>query len=173
MNQRTDAYGGSIEKRARFGLEVARAVVDAVGDSKRVGMRLSPFSTFQGMKMADPIPQFLYIVQQLKRLNLAYLHLVESRVSGSSGDGVYLDVNTENDALVKEWGRAGALILAGGFTADKAKKVVSDVYQGDNVAIAFGRLFISTPDLPFRIQNGLKLNEYERKTFYAPKIPDG
>ena len=81
-NNRTDAWGGSVEKRARFGLEVAKAVVGAVG-AERTGIRLSPYSQFQGMKMADPIPQFSYFVQQLKPLKLSYIHVVESRISGS------------------------------------------------------------------------------------------
>ncbi len=82
-NNRTDAWGGSIEKRARFGLEVAKAVVGAVG-AERTGIRLSPFSTFQDMKMDDPIPQFSYFVEHLKPLKLAYVHVVESRISGNA-----------------------------------------------------------------------------------------
>lgn len=82
-NKRTDGWGGSIEKRARFGIEVAKAVVGAVG-AERTGIRLSPYSEFQGMKMEDPVPQFSYFVQELKKLNLAYLHVVESRISGSA-----------------------------------------------------------------------------------------
>lgn len=80
-NRRTDQWGGSIENRARFCLEVARAVVQAVG-KERVGIRLSPWARFQGMGMADPIPQFSYIIHNLRELDLAYLHLVEPRVSG-------------------------------------------------------------------------------------------
>jgi NADPH2 dehydrogenase len=82
-NQRTDGWGGSIEKRARFGLEVTKAVVAAVGKEK-VGIRLSPYSHFQGMKMKDPIPQFEYFAGELKKLGLAYLHLVESRIAGNA-----------------------------------------------------------------------------------------
>jgi NADPH2 dehydrogenase len=82
-NSRTDTWGGSIEKRARFGLEVAKAVVGAVG-AERTAIRLSPFSTFQGMKMADPKPQFSYFVEQLKKLKLSYIHVVESRIAGNA-----------------------------------------------------------------------------------------
>lgn len=78
-NKRTDQFGGSIENRARFCLEVAKAVAKAVGADK-TGIRLSPWSGFQGMRMADPIPQFSYIIHQLRELDLAYLHLVEPRV---------------------------------------------------------------------------------------------
>lgn len=80
-NQRTDAWGGSIEKRARFALEVSKAVIQAVG-KERVGIRLSPWSNFQGMRMAEPVPQFSYLIQGLKKLNLSFLHLVEPRVAG-------------------------------------------------------------------------------------------
>lgn len=82
-NQRTDAWGGSVEKRSRFGLEVAKAVVTAVG-AERTGIRLSPFSSFQGMLMHDPIPQFSHLVEGLKELSLAYIHLVESRIEGNA-----------------------------------------------------------------------------------------
>merc|ERR1711964_452507 len=97
-NNRTDAYGGSVEKRARFGIEVAKAVVEAVGADK-TGIRLSPFSTFQGMKMKDPKPQFSYLAQELKKLKLAYIHVVESRISGNA------DVETTEkiDFLLDIW----------------------------------------------------------------------
>lgn len=80
-NKRTDKWGGSIENRARFAIEVARAVVSAVG-ADRTGIRLSPWARFQGMGMPDPIPQFSYLIHQLRQLDLAFLHLVEPRVSG-------------------------------------------------------------------------------------------
>ncbi|KAK3067596.1 hypothetical protein LTR53_015452 [Teratosphaeriaceae sp. CCFEE 6253] len=174
-NRRTDGYGGSIEKRARFGLEVTRAVIEACGgDSKRVGMRLSPWSTFQSMGMHDPIPQFSYIVEELKKLNLAYLHLVESRTSGKSAvDAEYATVTGHNDELAKVWGTSAPLILAGGFDPEKAIKAVGEVYTDENVCIAFGRSFISTPDLPFRIIKGIDLQPYDRKTFYKAESPDG
>lgn len=173
VNQRTDEYGGSIENRARFGLQVTKAIIEATGDSKKVGMRLSPWSTFQGMKMRDPIPQFSHIVAELKKLELAYLHLVESRVSGSSADGVYNAVTRENDALVELWGAQAPIMLAGGFTPEKAKKVLGEIYTAENVCIAFGRSFISTPDLPFRIRNGIELQRWDRTTFYTRKSPEG
>ncbi|KAJ9664043.1 hypothetical protein H2198_000546 [Neophaeococcomyces mojaviensis] len=172
-NKRTDEYGGSIEKRARFGIEVTKAVIEAVGDSKKVGMRLSPWTNFQGMKMDDPIPQFLHIITELKKLDLAYLHLVESRISGGPADGIYHAVTRQNDPFVELWGDQAPIILAGGFTPDKAKEVVGDVYTAENVCVAFGRYFISTPDLPFRVQQQIDLNPYDRSTFYKKCSPDG
>lgn len=84
-NKRTDAWGGSVEKRARFGMEVVEAVVEAIG-ADRTGIRLSPYSESQGMKMEDPKPGFSYLVEELKKLKSAYLHLVVvSRLSDFGG----------------------------------------------------------------------------------------
>ena len=166
-NTRTDNYGGSIENRARFGLEVAKAVVDAVG-AEKTGIRLSPYSTFQGMGMKDPKPQYSYLVSGLKKLNLAYIHLVESRVSGNAE----IESTEKVDFLLDIWGDSPAL-LAGGFTPDSAKRAVEDEYKDNKIGVVFGRHFIPNPDLPFRILNGVDLTPYDRSTFYKPKSPDG
>ncbi|OAP61948.1 hypothetical protein AYL99_04151 [Fonsecaea erecta] len=167
-NTRTDEYGGSIENRSRFGLEVARGVVAAVG-AHRVGIRLSPFSTFQGMKMREPLPQFRHFMDGLKDLNLAYMHLVEARISGNA------DVETTEtiSPLVTHWGHASPLLLAGGFTPASARRAVDEDYKDLDVAIVFGRHFISTPDLVFRIANNIDLSPYNRDTFYTPKSEVG
>ena len=172
-NRRTDSWGGCVENRARFGLEIAKAVIAAVGDCKKVAIRLSPWSTYQGMRMADPVPQFLHIVKELKKLDLAYLHLVESRISGGTADGVYHDLNNENDPFVQAWGKETPITLAGGFTAQKALKVATELYPDYNICFAFGRHFIANPDLPFRIRYGVELNKYDRSTFYKPQAPEG
>ena len=79
--------------------------------------------------MKDPIPQFSHIVSELKQLDLAYLHLVESRVSGTSAvDAEYAAVTRENDPLVALWGTIAPIVLAGGFTPEKAKKVLGEIY---------------------------------------------
>jgi NADPH2 dehydrogenase len=136
-NIRTDAYGGSIPSRARFGLEVARACIAACGgDPKRVAIRLSPFGRFQGMGMDDPVPQFNYIVSEMKKLDVAYLHLIESRESGSAADGVYHSTGTtELLPFVETWGTEKPVILAGGFTPEKAKWAVEEVAKGENVMV--------------------------------------
>ena len=167
-NKRTDAWGGSVEKRSRFALEVAKAVVEAVGREK-VGMRLSPFSPFQGMMMADPIPQFSHLVEGLKELKLVYLHLVESRVSGSADT----EPTEKVDPLLKIWGKTSPVLLAGGFQPDSAKRAVENEYTGHDVLIVFGRHFIANPDLPFRIEKGIKLTRYNRDTFYNAGSPAG
>ncbi|KAF2165776.1 hypothetical protein M409DRAFT_24062 [Zasmidium cellare ATCC 36951] len=171
-NQRTDAWGGSIEKRAKFGLEVTKAIIKATGDSKKVAIRLSPYVEFQGMGMGDrTIDNFTYITKELLKLDLAYIHFIESRISGSAADGVYRtaeDGTVELDPFIKVVGTEVPIIIAGGYTPEKARKVVGDMYTSDNILIGFGRYFISTPDLPFRLQHNIELNPYERKTFYTP-----
>ncbi|KAF2089859.1 FMN-linked oxidoreductase [Saccharata proteae CBS 121410] len=161
-NRRTDKWGGSIENRGRFGLEVAKAVVAAVGADK-TGIRLSPWSTFQGMRMENPIPQFTYMVENLKALDLAYLHLVESRVSGNAD----IESSDRLDFALQAWGKEKAVWIAGGLKPESAKKTVDQDYPEYNVGVVFGRYFISTPDLVFRIKNGIDLTPYDRDTFYA------
>ena len=166
-NNRQDAWGGDIVKRARFGIEVATAVANAIGP-KRVGYRVSPYSPFQGMKMDDPVPQFSYLVETLRELGLAYLHIVESRISGA-GD---IEGTEQVDFLVDVWGSSGAIILAGGFNPESAMEAVAK-HQSNNVAVAFGRNFLANPDLPFRISSKLSLNKYNRDTFYVEQSPVG
>ncbi|KAK1982118.1 NADH:flavin oxidoreductase/NADH oxidase [Colletotrichum cereale] len=160
-NQRTDEYGGSVENRARFAVEVTAAVVAAVG-ADRVGVRFSPWSTFQGMRMADPVPQFAHVARALRGSGLAYLHLVEGRVDGNvdreSTDSVRF--------MVDAWDGASPVLVAGGFDPQSAGRAVAE-YGDAEVAVVFGRWFISNPDLPFRIEKGIPLTPYERKTFYA------
>ena len=166
-NKRTDAWGGSPEKRARFGLEVAKAVVDAVGADK-VGIRLSPWSSFQGMRMEDPEPTFSYLVRGLKDLKLAYLHLVESRICGNAD----IEATEKINFLVHIWGQTSPVLMAGGFKPDSAKRAVEE-YADKDVAIVFGRHFISNPDLPYRIKENIGLAPYNRDTFYKAKSTEG
>lgn len=167
-NKRTDSYGGSIENRARFPIEVAKAVVEAIG-AEKTGIRLSPYSSFQGMKMADPIPQFTYFAKELKKLKLAYLHVVESRISGTaevaSADKI--------DFLIDIWENQSPVLIAGGFTADSAKRAVDEEYTGKDIAIVFGRYFIANPDIVFRIKEGIPFTKYDRNTFYNAGQKEG
>jgi NADPH2 dehydrogenase len=164
-NKRTDSYGGSVENRSRFCVEVTQAVVEAVGADK-TGIRLSPFSEFQGMKMKDPLPQFEDIMKRLDAFKLAYLHLVEARVSGNADVEGYDSL----DPLLPHY--SGKLLIAGGLKAEDAKRIVEEHKDRDVVAV-FGRYFISTPDLVFRIQKGIELTPYDRDTFYVPKSEKG
>ena len=161
-NLRTDQYGGSIENRARLLLEIAQAVI-AVWGSNRVGVRLSPYGVANGSGEADPMPLYSHVIKALDPLGLAYLHFIEPRSSGAGR----AEVNWQNvpSAMVlfrPLW--RGVLISAGGFTGETAEAAIA---QGHADAIAFGRIFISNPDLPYRLQHGFPLTPYNRATFYG------
>jgi N-ethylmaleimide reductase len=161
-NQRSDQYGGSIENRVRFLMEVTEAVVEVWG-ANRVGVRLSPYGVANGSGEVEPMPLYTYAIQSLDALGLAYLHFIEPRSSGAGR----AEVNHQNvpSAMVlfrPVW--KGVLISAGGFTGESAEAAIAD---GHADAIAFGRIFISNPDLPRRLQHGYPLSPYNRATFYA------
>ena len=159
-NHRTDEYGGPIENRARFLLEVLE-VVTSVWGGDRTAVRIAPAGSWNGMSDSDPQALFGYVAEQLNRFGLAYLHIIEPRVKGNV-------VVAEGQAPVaSEWLRKifkGKIIAAGGFEPDTAEAVVE---KGDADAVAFGRHFISNPDLPERIRLGLPLTPYDRATFYT------
>ncbi|ORY69023.1 uncharacterized protein BCR38DRAFT_482499 [Pseudomassariella vexata] len=161
-NQRDDQYGGSIENRSRFAVEVVKAVSEAVGP-ERTGIRFSPWSTYNGMRMDDPIPQFSDVIRKLAKFNLAYLHLVESRIAGNAD----VEASDKLTFAFDLWN--GPLLVAGGFRPDSARRLVDEEHPEKDIIVMFGRYFISTPDLPFRVQKGLDLNAYNRDTFYTPK----
>lgn len=158
-NKRDDEYGGSVENRSRLINDIMKAVVDAVGP-ERVGLRLSPWSPFQGMRMKNPIPQFADIIDKASQSNLAYLHLVESRVSGSED----YEGSERLDFAYKLWN--GPLLVAGGYKLADAQKLVDEEYPNKDIVVIFGRYFIANPDLVYRIKEGLELSAYERKTFF-------
>lgn len=159
-NKRTDAYGGSIQNRARLLLEVVAALASVWGRD-RVAVRIGPGGTFNGMADSNPMPLFTYVAEQLDRLGLAYLHIVEPRVRGNivihEGQGA---IATEELRKVFK----GKILSAGGFEPDTAEAVVE---SGAADAVVFGRHFISNPDLPRRIKEGLPLSDYDRNTFYT------
>ncbi|KAJ5232268.1 Chanoclavine-I aldehyde reductase [Penicillium chermesinum] len=169
-NQRADKWGGSIENRSRFLLEVVRAVSGAIG-TDRTGLRLSPFSHFQEMGMEDPLPQFTHIAKALAPFKLAYAHLVEPRVDGNTD----ADTDTKNDLrfFLEAYARASPVILAGGYTPELARQSADVTYKDYDVLVAFGRSFISNPDLPFRVRENIAFSPYDRDTFYVPKSPKG
>ena len=161
-NQRTDAYGGSIENRSRFMLEVTRAIVDAIG-ADRTGIRLSPYGRANDSGEADPMPLYSHVIGELNKFGLAYLHLIEPRASGAGQREVdHTDVPSGAEVVRPLW--KGPLITAGNFKADGAEAMVA---SGNADAIAFGRYFISNPDLPERIRRGAQWTPYNRATFYG------
>ncbi|RFU32129.1 hypothetical protein B7463_g4232, partial [Scytalidium lignicola] len=167
-NQRTDGWGGSIEKRSRFGVEVAKAVVEAIG-ADRVGYRISPWSTHQGMRMKDPIPQFTHLITELGKLKLAYLHIIEARVKGNAD----IESSESIDAFVEAWDNVTPVIVAGGYTGPSAQQTLDGKYKERDVLVGFGRNFVSNPDLPFRLQHGLAMTKYNRDLFYEVLQPQG
>ena len=167
-NQRTDKWGGSVENRARFALEVTKAVVAAVG-ADRVGIKLTPWGKIQGMgTMQDLAPQFEYLISKLGEMRLAYLHLANSRWADESSPGA-----ESNEKYVQLWGDASPVLLEGGYNVASAQEEVDVRYKGRDVGIAFGRFFISNPDLPFRVRMGIDFQKYDRDTFYAPMSTKG
>jgi NADPH2 dehydrogenase len=168
VNKRTDKWGGSIENRSRFGLEVAKAVVAAVG-ADRVGMRLSPWSDWQGMGMTDRVPQFSHLIRGLSELKLAYIHLIESRVHNNFDK----DYGESLDFALEAWGSERPVLMAGGFTPALAKEWVDEKYKDRNVVVVFGRHFLANPDLPYRVLKGIEFTPYVRAKFYTAKQEDG
>ena len=161
-NLRTDRYGGSIENRARLLLEVTRAAIEVWG-ADRVGVRLSPYGIASDSGEADPMPLYTHVVDALNPLGLAYLHFIEPRSSGAGRAEVdHQNVPAAMVLFRPIWN--GILIAAGGFAGATAEAAIA---AGHADAVAFGRIFISNPDLPRRLQRGFPLTPYNRKTFYG------
>jgi N-ethylmaleimide reductase len=161
-NHRTDAYGGSIENRARLLLEVTDAISKEIG-ARRVGVRLTPMGRFMGMGDDTPEETFGYIAEELSKCGLAYLHLVEPEIVGTVLDENYDPRWASIMKLLRERFK-GPLILAGGFTYEKAQAAIA---EGRGDLIAFGRLFIANPDLPDRLRTGAQLNEPDSSSFFG------
>ncbi|KAJ7488912.1 hypothetical protein FB451DRAFT_1223253 [Mycena latifolia] len=166
-NVRTDEYGGSPENRAKFSLEVVDAVAAAVGP-KKTGIRISPWNTFHDMLMKDPKPTFAYLVSQIlqRHPDLAYIHAVEPRVDRTVTRTV-IPEGWSNDFLRDIWVSPGSdrrFISVGGYTRALALEYAD---TKDDI-IAFGRQFISNPDLPHRVLHDIPFSDYDRKRFYAP-----
>jgi N-ethylmaleimide reductase len=157
-NLRTDAYGGRIENRARFVLEVADAVIKAIGKDK-VGIRLSPYGVFNDMPAYPAMDaDYAYLAQQLGARGLAYLHLVDHSAMGAPA--VPDAIKTMFRATFK-----GSLILSGGYDAARAE---ADLAAGKCDLIAVGRPFLANPDLVARWKAGAALNAPDMDTFYTP-----
>lgn len=158
-NKRTDEYGGPIENRARFMIEVVEAAISVFG-ADRVGLRLAPSGTYGDMHDSDPEGTFGYVARRMDELGLAYLHIIEPRIKGID------EIRVEEPIAAKHMRRhfAGPIIAAGGFDKDSAEAIVN---SGNADLVAFGRFFISNPDLPERLRAGAPLEAYDRETFYG------
>ena len=156
-NQRTDEYGGSIEHRSRFLLEVVGAVVDVWG-GEYVGIKLSPSNTFYGMGDSNPEATFGYVIKALNPFGLAYVHLMEPN-----------ELDLQKPVLNPVTSRfrplyQGTIITNGGY--DRAKGDAA-LINGEADLVSFGKLFIANPDLPQRLEQNAPLNEPDPKTFYG------
>ena len=157
-NQRTDAYGGSIENRARFVIEVVNAVIAAIGKDK-VGIRLSPFGVFNDMPLYPELEaDYAYLARALNATGLLYIHLVDH-----SSMGAPAVPQSIKDIFRKEF--KGALILSGGYDLARAE---SDLEAGKADLITVGRPILANPDLVERWKTGAPLNPPDPTTFYTP-----
>jgi N-ethylmaleimide reductase len=155
-NKRSDIYGGSIENRARFLMDVTKAVVDAIGSDK-VGLRLSPVNPFNDMKDSNPQALFNYVTEQLNQFNLAYLHVVEGGIHGGGVADPF-----DFDAMRK----LCKLPYMANLSYDKVRGNAA-IASGHADAVAYGVPFISNPDLVERFRQDAPLNEADSKSFYG------
>ncbi len=161
-NQRTDEYGGSVENRLRLLGEVIEAVAK-VFPSDRIGVRLSPYGSFNDISDSDPVALFSAVINKLNTCNLAYVHMIEPRSTSAGGN----DQINEGAPVTSEMFRKayqGQFISAGGYDQAMGEKVLE---EGLADAVAYGRLYISNPDLAERFEKGAPLNPYNRATFYG------
>lgn len=156
-NTRTDGYGGSVENRTRFLAEVVSTVAEAIGGD-RVGVRLSPFSHANGVEIDGAFELYSRAIERISPYGLAYLHMVEGETGGAR-------TLPEPDSIAKLRALfAGAYIANNGYDRETALEAVE---SGAADAVAFGKLFISNPDLVERLRRNAPLNEADRDTFYG------
>ena len=159
VNDRTDKYGGSIENRCRFALEVVEAVANEIG-ADRVGIRLSPFADYNDAKDSNPEELGLYMAKSLNKYGILYCHAVEPRMNKP------LEASKTHFSLMPmRKAFRGTFIVAGGYTKEDGNQALSE-NRAD--LIAYGRMFLANPDLPKRFELNAPLNKYNRSTFYTP-----
>lgn len=156
-NQRTDRYGGSVQNRCRFALEVVDAVLAEIG-AGRVGIRLSPVAPVNGLTDSNPQPVFAYLVGELDKRGIAFIHFIEGSTGGPR-DLAGFDFAAARKAF------RGAYIANNGY--DRAM-AIDAVESGRADAVSFGRAFLANPDLVPRLKKNAPLNEANPKTFYKP-----
>ena len=158
VNDRSGPYGGSIENRARLLLEVVQAITDEIG-AGRTGIRLSPMTTFTSGLDSDPQALYGYIVEKLAPFGLAYLHVIEGETGGTrTPEGKAFDYEALHRAFPGPW------MLNNGYSRELA---IENVAANKADLVAFGRPFISTPDLVRRLQDDLPLNELRAELLYG------
>ncbi|KAJ6631947.1 hypothetical protein B0H10DRAFT_2159550 [Mycena sp. CBHHK59/15] len=176
VHARTVEYGGNPENRARIFLEIVAATAKVVGESK-IGVSISPWSSYQGMLMEDPIPTFSYVVRTLRDPfpswegvtpglgipTLAYLHIIEPHTEGSVTVEWSADNQHHSNDFIREiWGTR-PLISAGGYSRESAMARADETGE----MIAFGSVFLANPDLPLRLEKNIPLTRGDRSTYYV------
>ena len=164
-NQRTDAYGGSIENRARLLVEVMDAICAEIG-AGRTGIRISPVTPANDVADPDPQPLFTHVVEQLAQWPLAYVHVIEG-ATGAARDYQQGDTPFDYAALRAAYARAGgraAWMVNNGYDRALAEAAVA---EGRADLVAFGKPFISNPDLVQRLRDNATLNPWDTATFYG------
>ncbi|VAH24702.1 unnamed protein product [Triticum turgidum subsp. durum] len=156
-NDRDDGYGGSLENRCRFALEVVDSVVKEVG-AHRVGIRLSPFMDYMDCHDSDPHALGLHMATKLNDYGILYLHMIEPRMARIDGRRV-----VPHRLLPYREAFKGTFIANGGYDREEGDKAVASGYAD---LVSFGRLFLANPDLPKRLELKAPLNKYNRMTFY-------
>ncbi|KAJ4965224.1 hypothetical protein NE237_017073 [Protea cynaroides] len=159
VNDRTDKYGGTLENRCRFPLEVVDAVVNEIGADK-VGIRLSPFANYSDAGDSNPEALGLYMVESLNKYGIQYCHMVEPRMKTLADKS-----ETPHSLLPMRKAFNGTFIVAGGYGGEDGNKAVASSYAD---LVAYGRTFLANPDLPRRFELNAPLNKYNRETFYVP-----
>jgi N-ethylmaleimide reductase len=153
-NKRTSPYGGPIENRARFLLEILEAV-SSVWDSNRVGVRISPLNSFNSMRDSDPVALATWLAKRLDSLHLAYLHVMRADLLGEQHGDVLTPIRKNF---------TGVLVSNMAYTPDEASDAIA---SGKIDAVAFGTSFLANPDLPSRIREAAPLNQPNPATFYS------
>ena len=157
VNDRTDKYGGSLENRCRFALEIAEAVSEEIGADK-VGIRLSIFANYLGSGDSNPEALGLYMVKSLNKYDILYSHMIEPRMKTLS------EMAECPQSLVSiRKAFINTFIVAGGYGREDGTKAVAE-NRAD--LVAYGRQFLANPDLPKRLELNAPLNKYNRNTFY-------
>ncbi|KAL9244206.1 hypothetical protein vseg_018008 [Gypsophila vaccaria] len=157
VNDRTDQYGGSLENRCRFALEVVEAIVNEIGADK-VGFRISPFANYSDAGDSNPEALGLYMAKALSDYKILYCHTVEPRMI-AVGDMQ----ETPHSLLPMRKAFNGTFIVAGGYDREDGNRAVAEGYAD---LVAYGRVFLANPDLPRRFELNAPLNKYNRDTFY-------
>ncbi|RZC54022.1 hypothetical protein C5167_012895 [Papaver somniferum] len=159
VNDRTDEYGGTLEKRCRFALDIVKAVVEEIGADK-VGIRISPFADYMEAGDSNSEALSLYMAESLSKYGILYLHVIEPRMV--KVDNIY---ETPYSTLPTRKAFNGTFISAGGYKREDGNKAIDENHAD---LVAYGRLFLANPDLPKRFAIDALLNKYDRDTFYTP-----